>query len=104
MFRPACMTAPSGLTMTAVARPCFNQRPSLLSPATETIAAPRVLSSFCCTAVNGDEVTSAKNRVGTQRSGQLPGGTGFDHQCRLAQPGGDAVGDAGARTRQAQVR
>src|SRR6202008_2151009 len=43
-FRPACMTAPSGRTMAAVARPCLSQRPSTLSSATDTTNAPRLSS------------------------------------------------------------
>ena len=41
----------------------------------------------------------AQNWVGAQCSGQLPGGAGFDHECRPAQPGGHAVGGTGARAR-----
>ena len=71
MFRPACMTARSGLMMAVLARPLRSQRSSSLPGAAGTTAAPRLLSSFRCASVSGDELISAK-RFPTTSSKRRP--------------------------------
>src|SRR6476661_10825674 len=71
MFRPACMTARSGLMMAVLARPLRSQRSSSLPGAAATTAAPRLRSSFRCASLSGDELISAK-RFATISSKRRP--------------------------------
>jgi hypothetical protein len=58
VFLPACMTARSGLMRAVLARPLRSQWPSSLPGAAGTTAAPRLLSSFRCASLSGDELIS----------------------------------------------
>src|ERR1700758_1420693 len=116
---------PAGLHDGAVGPDNGGGRPALLQPATELAvptdgddhgsAALELLFLRSAERGRGDQrepvsdnlveaQAITQNRVGAKGSGELPGSAGFDPQRRLVQPGGHAVGCAGARARQANMR